>query len=223
MVNIHDITIIKTKIMIIIIINIVVSINIIIIVIAIVVVVIIITVIIIIFIILYYITIIIIIIVIIIIKLFRRDMLLLFVLSRSMSTFHWRMHRPRALDRSQWANVYIFIIIIIVIIIITFFIIFFIITFIIVGIFFTIIIIVVNSVSIQFNQVLTCTFGASCYSTRLSWAHTPVISWAAYLVLVVTLLEVSEREEGVVAVHLPIGPLKTHSGLEPVPRYEPST
>ena len=31
------------------------------------------------------------------------------------------------------------------------------------------------------------------------------------------------REEGVVAIHLPTGPLKTHSGLEPVPRYEPST
>ena len=39
----------------------------------------------------------------------------------------------------------------------------------------------------------------------------------------VTLLEVSEREEGVVALHLSIGPLKTRSGLEPVPRCEPST
>ena len=39
----------------------------------------------------------------------------------------------------------------------------------------------------------------------------------------VTLLEVNEKEEGVVALHLPIGPLKTRSGLEPVPRYEPST
>ena len=35
---------------------------------------------------------------------------------------------------------------------------------------------------------------------------------------VVSLLEVSEREEGVVALHLPTGPLKTCSGLEPVPR-----
>ena len=33
----------------------------------------------------------------------------------------------------------------------------------------------------------------------------------------------SEREEAVVALHLPIGPLKTRSGLEPVPRCEPST
>ena len=41
--------------------------------------------------------------------------------------------------------------------------------------------------------------------------------------LVATLLEVSEREEGVVALHLPIGPLKTRSGFEPVPRCEPST
>ena len=39
----------------------------------------------------------------------------------------------------------------------------------------------------------------------------------------VALLEVSEREEGVVALHLLIGSLKTHSGLEPVPRCEPST
>ena len=32
--------------------------------------------------------------------------------------------------------------------------------------------------------------------------------------LVVTLLEVSKRDEGVVAIHLPIGSLKTCSGLE---------
>ena len=40
--------------------------------------------------------------------------------------------------------------------------------------------------------------------------------------LVVTLLEVSEREEGVVAKHLSIGSLKTRSGLQPVPRCEPT-
>ena len=34
--------------------------------------------------------------------------------------------------------------------------------------------------------------------------------------MVVTLLEVSEKEEGVVALHLRIGPLKTRSGLESV-------
>ena len=56
-----------------------------------------------------------------------------------------------------------------------------------------------------------CTFRASCYSTRLTWAHTPVMSW------------VSEKEEGVVALHLPVEPLKTSSWLEPVPRCEPST
>ena len=39
-----------------------------------------------------------------------------------------------------------------------------------------------------------CTFRASCYSTRLSWAHTPVINWAVCLV-VVTLLKAGEREE----------------------------
>ena len=41
--------------------------------------------------------------------------------------------------------------------------------------------------------------------------------------LVVIMLEVSEKEEGVMALHLPIGLLKTRSGLEPVPRCEPST
>ena len=41
--------------------------------------------------------------------------------------------------------------------------------------------------------------------------------------LVVTLLEVRERDDGVVALHLPIGCLKTCSGLEPVRRCEPST
>ena len=41
--------------------------------------------------------------------------------------------------------------------------------------------------------------------------------------VVVTLLEVSEKAKGVVALHLPIGPLKTRSELEPVPRCEPST
>ena len=35
--------------------------------------------------------------------------------------------------------------------------------------------------------------------------------------------EVNEREEGVVAIYLPIESLKTCSGLEPVPRCEPST
>ena len=37
------------------------------------------------------------------------------------------------------------------------------------------------------------------------------------------LLEVSEREEGIVALHLPNGPLKSHSRLELVLRCEPST
>ena len=34
--------------------------------------------------------------------------------------------------------------------------------------------------------------------------------------MVVTVLEVSKKEEGVVALHLRIGPLKTCSGLESV-------
>ena len=36
-------------------------------------------------------------------------------------------------------------------------------------------------------------------------------------------LGVSEREMGVVVLHLPIGPLNPCFGLESVPRYEPST
>ena len=39
----------------------------------------------------------------------------------------------------------------------------------------------------------------------------------------VSLLEISEKEEDVLALHLPIGPLKARSGFEPVPRCEPST
>ena len=37
----------------------------------------------------------------------------------------------------------------------------------------------------------------------------------------VLLLEVTGKEEGVVALHLPIWSLKTSSGLKPVPRFEP--
>ena len=37
------------------------------------------------------------------------------------------------------------------------------------------------------------------------------------------MLEVSQREEGVVALRLPIGPLKIGSGLESVLRCEPSS
>ena len=72
--------------------------------------------------------------------------------------------------------------------------------------------------------ILTCTFRTSCYSTRLSWAHIPVINWIVCLgQMVVTLLEVREKEKGVVAKHLLIQSLKTRSGLEPVTRCEPST
>ena len=41
--------------------------------------------------------------------------------------------------------------------------------------------------------------------------------------LVVTLLEVSEGEQTLVALHIPTGPLKPRSELEPVPRFETST
>ena len=50
---------------------------------------------------------------------------------------------------------------------------------------------------VQFNSCLKCTSRASCYSIRLSWAHTPVINWV--VCLGVTLLDVSDRKEGVVA------------------------
>ena len=49
-------------------------------------------------------------------------------------------------------------------------------------------------------------FNVHIQSTRLPWAHSPVIIWAVCLGLVVSSnpVEVSEREEGVVALHLPI-------------------
>ena len=65
---------------------------------------------------------------------------------------------------------------------------------------------------------LTCTFRAS-----LSWAHPPVINYVVCGRLVVSSNPVSEREEDVVALHQHIGSLKTWSGLEVVPRCEPST
>ena len=37
------------------------------------------------------------------------------------------------------------------------------------------------------------------------------------------MLVVSKKEEGVVDIHLLIGSLKTRSGMEPLPRCEPST
>ena len=40
---------------------------------------------------------------------------------------------------------------------------------------------------------------------------------------VVTLLEVSDKEQGVVALTYTIGRFKTCSGLKPEQRYEPST
>ena len=42
--------------------------------------------------------------------------------------------------------------------------------------------VLLNSIKkkIQFNSV-TCTFRASCYSTHLLWAYTPVISWVVCL------------------------------------------
>ena len=49
------------------------------------------------------------------------------------------------------------------------------------------------------------------------------LSRAEGYLLVITQLEVSEREEDVVALHQPIGLLKTCYGLEPVPRCEPNT
>ena len=51
------------------------------------------------------------------------------------------------------------------------------------------------------------------------------LNWAVYdrRLVVVTLLEVTEKEERVVTIHLSNGPLNTSSGLEPVPICEPCT
>ena len=68
---------------------------------------------------------------------------------------------------------------------------------------------------------LKCTLKTSSYRKRLSWAHTPVMSWAVCLGQMVSSC-VSDKEEGVVAIHLPIGPLIPRYGLERVSRYEPS-
>ena len=54
--------------------------------------------------------------------------------------------------------------------------------------------------------------------TQLSAELCRRVGW----LLVFTLLEVSQNEERFVALHLAIEPLKTRSGLEPVPRCEPS-
>ena len=62
------------------------------------------------------------------------------------------------------------------------------------------------------------------HHTLLSLSHTPVINWAVCLLVVVALLEVSEREVGVVALHLHDEPFKKKtSGLGPVAKCEPST
>ena len=37
-----------------------------------------------------------------------------------------------------------------------------------------------NLLLIPFSYVLMCTFRASCYSTHLSWGHTPVINWSVW-------------------------------------------
>ena len=64
----------------------------------------------------------------------------------------------------------------------------------------------------------TCTFRASC-----PWHALRLLTGLSDRWLVVSSNPVSEREEGVVALHLSTGPLKTRSGLEPVSRCEPST
>ena len=70
---------------------------------------------------------------------------------------------------------------------------------------------------------LMCRFGANCYNTRLSWAHISAISWAVKDGrLVVTLLQLCEVKEDVVALLLPIRLLKDLSRLEQVPEYEHS-
>ena len=61
----------------------------------------------------------------------------------------------------------------------------------------------------------------------LSWAptHHIYLGWVSgqRVSMFLLVLDVSEKEEGVVALHLPIGSSKTCCGLESVPRCEPST
>ena len=38
-----------------------------------------------------------------------------------------------------------------------------------------------RSIALNLIQFLTCTLRASWYSTRLSWAHTPIINWPVCL------------------------------------------
>ena len=54
--------------------------------------------------------------------------------------------------------------------------------------------------------------------SQLLWHAYHVINWDVCLEQ-----KVSEREEGVMGLHLSIGPFKTRSGFEPVPRCKPST
>ena len=49
------------------------------------------------------------------------------------------------------------------------------------------------------------------------------MSWVVCLEQIVSSNPVNEKEEGVVALHITTGPLKTRSGLKLVPRCELST
>ena len=64
---------------------------------------------------------------------------------------------------------------------------------------------------LSFNLIL---LGFNVHIQSKLLQHTSVMgTHSSYQLLVVTLLEVSEREEGVMALHLPIEPLKPALGL----------
>ena len=97
-----------------------------------------------------------------------------------------------------------------------------------------------------FTLLCYCLLISTYGSSMLSWAHTAIwdvslgqwftsflftclweTRWCSGLTPLpigsLKSVHVIEREQGVVALHLPIGPLKTHSWLKPKLRCEPST
>ena len=70
-------------------------------------------------------------------------------------------------------------------------------------------------------------FGCCCLYLKFKHAvlgtHFSYLGCLSRTTIQYFLLDVSESEEGVVALNIPIGRLKTRFGLEPVRRCEPST
>ena len=71
-----------------------------------------------------------------------------------------------------------------------------------------------------FVYTYVCTYIHLRFKHALLDTH---LSYLGCLSMTVQLLDVNKTEEGIMALHLPIGPLKPRSVLTPVPRCEPST